>query len=62
MNNLKKIIFIIVCAEMMILYWAQLDVRESKRHIVYDKTDGDNDQARTQKEADTSTAPVEKAS
>jgi DNA/RNA endonuclease YhcR with UshA esterase domain len=34
--NLKRILFIIVCAELMMWYWAQLEVLDpTKRQIVY---------------------------
>jgi hypothetical protein len=36
-SSLKKILFIIVCAELMIWYWASIEVRESNREIVYQK-------------------------
>lgn len=35
--NVKKVLFIIVCAELMIWYWAQMDFREQKGRIVYNQ-------------------------
>jgi hypothetical protein len=38
--SFKKIIFIIICAELLIWYWAALEVEQTKSEIVYKNKDG----------------------
>ncbi|WP_028547899.1 hypothetical protein [Paenibacillus sp. UNC451MF] len=33
--SVKKVLFVIVCAELMIWYWAQMDIRDQNRQVVY---------------------------
>ncbi|MCZ8512046.1 hypothetical protein O9H85_06315 [Paenibacillus filicis] len=33
--NIRKVLFILVCAELLIVYYGQLEVRESRRQVVY---------------------------
>jgi hypothetical protein len=48
--NLKRILLIIMCAELMIWYWARLEVENTNRQIVYQKN-GDQ-QLKTPPQAD----------
>jgi hypothetical protein len=58
--SLKKILFVIVCAEMMILYWAYLEVQQTEQ-MVYRQ--GDNPvREMSPSTADTADAIVKKAS
>ncbi|MGQ5392108.1 hypothetical protein ACT8ZS_14955 [Paenibacillus sp. M.A.Huq-84] len=56
---MKKILFIIVCAELMIFYWAYLEVQKTD-NIVYLKDDKTLQEAPPAKETATST--IKKAS
>ncbi|UUZ80028.1 hypothetical protein LJK88_34265 [Paenibacillus sp. P26] len=38
--NIRKVLFILVCAEILIMYYSQLEVRESRRQVVYREQSG----------------------
>lgn len=33
--SVKKVLFVIVCAELMIWYWSQIDILDQNRQVVY---------------------------
>ncbi|WP_171656236.1 hypothetical protein [Paenibacillus foliorum] len=58
---MKKILFIIVCAELMIFYWAYLEVQKTD-NIVYLKDDTPLQEAPPSPSNETATSTVKKAS
>ncbi|TDF95823.1 hypothetical protein [Paenibacillus piri] len=58
--SLKKILFIIVCAELMIFYWAYLDIHKPER-IVYKNNEREQPVPEIAPPAETVRADLKKA-